>query len=199
MPRVQEHEAEKKEATPAQLAARAEGAKRLRAAAARRKVASARSTRQFVETEEEKVGQDRPRNMKTRGPAREALEPQFIEPVEGPLNKEKIKVLAFMEEMVTVMVHDTTNPLDAPIPEIINGGDRNRQYFIRGQEQTVRRKYIEVLARMKKTSYTQEKYKDGNGDDAYRQIPHTTLMYPFVVTKDSPEGHAWLKRVLAEA
>ena len=198
MPRVQ---AQPKEPSAAQLAAREAGAERLRAAAAARrgKVRPVRSTRQFVETEEEKVGQDRPRNMKTRGPARESLEPSYIERVDKPVSKSKLDMLAFMEEMVTVMVHDSTNPNDDPYPEVINGGDRNRQYFIRGREQKVRRKYIEVLARMKRTTYTQEKYKDGNGDDAYRQIPHTALRVPFSVTEDSERGKQWLRGILSEA
>ena len=198
MPRVQ---AQAKEPSPAQKAAYEAGAERLRASAAARRgtVRSVRSTRQFVETNEEKVGQDRPRRMKTRGPARESLEPAYIEVVDKPVSKEKLAMLAFMEEPVKVMVHDSTNPNDDPFPEVLNGGDRNRQYFIRGQEQVVKRKYIEVLARMKRTTYSQEKYKDGNGDDAYRQIPHTALRVPFAVIEDSERGRQWLKAILQEA
>ena len=189
----------------AQLAARKAGAERLRAASEARKNVNTvrstqpvRSTRGFIDTNEQKVGQDRTRSMKSTGPAREALEPGLVEPVENPVSKEKLDMLAFMEEELTILVHDSNDPTDEPFPEVINGGDRNRQYFIRGQEQQVKRKYVEVLARAKRTTRGNEKFKDANGDDAYRYPSHSALRYPFSVIHDpNPRGKDWLKSVLA--
>lgn len=157
-----------------------------------------RSTRQFLESAEQQVGQDRPRNMKSTGPARKSLEPAHIETVDNPVSKEFLDALAFNEEEIVVMVHDTTNPNDPPIVEVWNDGKAQR--FIRGQEQAVKRKYVEVLARSKRTSYSQQKYKDDNGIEAYRNVPHTVNQYPFSVIRDSnPRGAAWLKGILAQA
>lgn len=156
-----------------------------------RRVRPVRSHRQTLEAAEQTVGQDRPREMPARGKAR--IEAAHIEPVER-VSKEKLELLAFMEEMVTVLVHESTNPNDEPIPEVWNDGVAQR--FIRGQEQRVKRKYVEVLARAKMTSYKQVKLPDNRG---YKNIPQTALRYPFSVIEDSQKGKDWLKRVLAEA
>lgn len=157
-----------------------------------------RSRRGDVNSDDHKIGQDRPRAMKSTGPAKDSLEPALIEPVTGPVSKQKLDNLMFMEDMVEVMVHDSTNPQDEPMPCVWNGGVPQR--FQRGKAQTVKRKFVEQLARQKKTTYTQEKTKDANGDDTYVQIPHTALLYPFSVLSDpSPNGRAWLQKVLAEA
>ena len=193
MPR---HATQVKQPTQAQIAARAAGAERLRAAAlarSTRKVMPVRSTRQFIDVADETTG--KPRAMKSRGLARESLEPAEIIVAQKMPSQVKADMLKHMEEFMTVMVHDTTDPTADPIPEIINGGDKNRQYFVRGLEQKVRRKYVEVLARMEITRYTQEKYKDANGDDAYRQIPHSVPRFPFTVIEDSEWGKEWLKRI----
>lgn len=153
-----------------------------------------RSTRQFLETEEQQVGQDRPRNLKAKGKAREALEPTVVQPVERVVANEKLEALKFMEDVLTVMVHDSTNPTDHPMPSVWNDG--RQQFFPRGKEVQAKRKFVEVLARMKNTTYSQEPIPNMGG---YRNIPHTALKYPFSVLHDpSPRGGAWLKNLLAE-
>lgn len=147
--------------------------------------------RRAVEAAEQTVGQDRPRDLPAKGKSR--LEARHIEPVEH-VSSEKLAMLAFMEEVVTVVVHDSTNPQDERIVEVWNDGIPQR--FIRGQEQQVKRKYVEVLARAKQEGYSQEELPNKEG---YRNIPHTALRYPFAVVGDSDKGKAWLKRVLAEA
>lgn len=143
------------------------------------------------------VGQDRPRTMKSTGPAAQSLEPPLVEAVERPLTNDKAENLRFMEDILTVQVHDSTDPTDEPFPCVWNGGVS--QYFIRGKEQQVKRKFVEVLARAKKTTYSQELFKDGAGNDTYRQIPHTAPRWPFSVLHDPhPRGRDWLKAVLSE-
>lgn len=155
------------------------------------------STGQFLETEEQTVGQDRPRTMKSTGPAKKSLEPATIEVVDKPLDTEKADMLRFMEEELIVVVHQTTDPAEAPMPQIINDG--RSQFFIRGEEQKVKRKFVEVLARAKRTTYTQVKTKDAEGNEFYKNIPHTALRYPFAVIQDpNPRGRDWLKAILAE-
>lgn len=163
-----------------------------------KKVTPVRSQRHAVESSEQRVGQDHPRAMRSRGPARQSLEPARIEVVDRVVSQDKLDALAFNEEVLTILVHDSTNPIDDPIPEVWNDGVPQR--FERNVEMQVKRKYVEVLARAKKTTFSQEKRKDGNGDDTYVQIPHSALKYPFVVVNDpNPKGRAWLKGILAEA
>lgn len=163
----------------------------------RRAVDSPVEIRKVTESEEQTVGQDTPREMRSTGDARDALDAVSFQVVDKPVSHDKMAELAFMEEELMVMVHDTTNEQDIPIPLFQNDGIT--QYFIRGKEQIVKRKFVEILARCKKTAYSQEAYKDATGADAYRQIPHTALMFPFAVTEDrNPRGASWLKGVLAE-
>jgi hypothetical protein len=150
----------------------------------------------MTDTADRPIGQDGPREMPSTGPAR--IEPSEIETVDHPVSKSKLEALAFNEEILTVLVHDSTNVNDDPVPYVINGG--RRQAFIRGREQQVRRKYVEILARMKRTTFTQEKFKDSQGIDGIRNIPHTGLVYPFQVIHDpSPNGRRWLQAILDEA
>lgn len=155
------------------------------------------SIRKTFETDEQQIGQDNPRRLKSVGPASEALEEAHFDVVDRPVNKDKLDMIAFMEEELVVRVADTTDPTMMPIPCVINDGVR--QYFIRGQEQTVKRKFVEVLARCKITKFTQQLEKDGNGNDTYVNYPHTVLMCDFSVLHDpNPKGPAWLKNLLQE-
>jgi hypothetical protein len=153
------------------------------------------ATRQFVEAEEH-VAQPRPRLQRSSGPARKALEQAHVEVPDGPVTKEKLAALAFMEEEVTVLVHDTTDETAEPLPQVINDG--RSQFFIRGEEQKCKRKYVEVLARAKRTTYKQEMVIVA-GEKTYRNVPHTALRFPFTVVEDHPKGRAWLKKILKEA
>lgn len=154
--------------------------------------------RKHFETEEQKVGQDKPRVMKSTGPAKQSLEAASIEVVDKPVDKVWADQMAFNEEVIKVLVHESTDKNAEAIVEVFNGGIPQR--FLRGQEQDVKRKFVEVLARAKMTTFTQEKYKDGDGVDSVKQVPHTALRYPFSVVNDpNPRGKDWLKAVLAEA
>ena len=155
-----------------------------------------RSRRRDVDTRDERVGQDKPRNLRAAGKARKALDSASHATVERvhSVSKEKLELLQFMEDVLTVMVHQSTNPLDEPFPEVWNDGICQR--FQRGVEMKIKRKYIEVLARAKKTGYAQEELPNRAG---FANIPSTALKYPFSVLQDpSPRGAAWLKSILAE-
>lgn len=103
---------------------------------------------------------------------------------------------AFMNEMVTVMVHSTTDENQAP-HVIVNCNGMN-QPIIRGYPTRVRRKYVEILARMKETKYTQVTPNPSAPDSTEMRARHG-LAYPFEVTEDAnPRGRGWLQNVLAE-
>src|SRR5512147_2256507 len=60
---------------------------------------------------------------------------------------------AFMNEHVTIMIHPTTDE-NQPNHVILNVNGVN-QPVVRGVQTVVKRKYLEVLARMKETKYSQ--------------------------------------------
>jgi hypothetical protein len=151
--------------------------------------------KQQTDAAAETIGQDRPRAQKSTGPARESLEPAHIEAVDRPVDKDWADQMKFNEEPVKIVVHDSTEKNAERVVEVWNNGISQR--FIRGQEQVVKRKFMEVLARAKITSYTQEKVRDEDGNESYRNIPHTALRYPFSVIEDlNPRGREWLRTVL---
>lgn len=194
MPRVQ---TKQKEPSQAQLAARAAGAERLRAANQVRSVRPVRSPRRFVDTTDHDITPvDEPRKMKSSGPARESLEPRLVEPVDGPVDPEKLANLAFMQEMVTVLIHPSENPDAVQFPEVWN--DSRKEIFQRNVPKRVRRMFVEVLARMKITKYRQEIVVDKEGTKAYQYIPYSALTYPFVIEEDTPKGRDWLRKILSE-
>ena len=103
---------------------------------------------------------------------------------------------AFMNELVTVLVHSTTDENQAP-HVIVNCNGMN-QPIIRGVPTKVRRKYVEILARMKETRYTQVTPNPA-APDVSELRPRSGLAYPFDLQDDpNPRGRAWLANVLAE-
>jgi len=111
--------------------------------------------------------------------------------------KAKAAALAFNEERVDVIVHESTDPSAEPIIRTsVNGVN---QFFIRGQVQTVKRKFVEVLARAKTTSIATREARDAEGAQTTRVSRATALTYPFSIVNDpNKKGAAWLKSVLAQ-
>lgn len=147
---------------------------------------------------EQQIGQDAPRVMKSTGPAKEALEPAYIQAVDRPVDGEKMAMLAFMELPVTIHVHTSSDPAAEEVFVVINGGQR--EMFKRGETKTVKRKFVDILATRKLTSYTQRRVRGDDGVMQDVQVPHSSLKYPFSVIEDKhPRGADWLKAMLASA
>jgi len=103
---------------------------------------------------------------------------------------------AFMNELVTVMVHSTTDE-NQPPQVIVNCNGMN-QPIMRGYPTTIKRKYVEILARMKETKYTQRTLNPA-APDQIDMVARHGLSYPFDLVEDkNPRGRAWLNNVLAE-
>jgi hypothetical protein len=103
---------------------------------------------------------------------------------------------AFMHEMVEVMVHSSTDENQAP--NVIVNCNGTNQVIMRGVPTTIRRKYLEILARMKETKYSQVT-RNPAAPDQIDMIARHGLAYPFELIHDSnPRGRAWLQNVLAE-
>lgn len=103
--------------------------------------------------------------------------------------------LAFMEETMEVLVHESTDVNAEPIVHVAVNGIN--QFFPRGEPVAVKRKYVEILARAKETSIATQTVNTDR-DVINRINKHTALRYPFSVISDpNPKGAAWLKSVLA--
>ena len=103
---------------------------------------------------------------------------------------------AFMNEMVEVMVHSSTDENQAP--HVILNCNGTNQPIMRGVPTRVRRKYVEILARMKETKYSQVT-RNPAAPDQIDMIARHGLAYPFeLMHDDNPRGRAWLSNVLAE-
>ena len=154
-----------------------------------------------IEPMEEQIGQDSPRVLSSTGPAAEALEPALIQAVERPmesLDNEKVQMLAFMNEMIDVHIHSTNNKEDEKVFELFINGER--QFFRRNEKKQVPRRFVDLLARLKPTSYMHHELTrpDGVRDVIYEAT--SGLRYPFSVVRDPhPRGADWLRSVLAEA
>ena len=130
------------------------------------------------------------------GPSVIVQNDQAIEAVVGreAAIKDAIALEAFMNEMVTVEIADTTDE-NLASSFLLNVNGRNLP-MVRGVPLQIRRLYLEVLARCKETKYRQE--IDPIHLDKTTMVPRTAYAYPFQVTADSPKGRAWLKAVMAE-
>jgi hypothetical protein len=158
----------------------------------------ARGVRRTIETEGMQIGKDQTFQMPATGAIDHNDFRNDFEIVDGPQAMGKAEELAFMEEPVEVMVSPTTDKNAERLPQVaVNGVN---QYFMRGKRMSVKRKFVEALARAKKTGISTMPAKDQDGADTMNIVQETGLKYPFSVSHDrNPNGSAWLENVLAEA
>lgn len=145
------------------------------------------------------VGQANERLLKSTGPANEALEPSVIARVgDHPVDPEKMAMLAFMNEPVTIRIGTSTDKNAAQVFEInING---KLEFFRRGETKTVKRYFVDHMLRLKETGWSQKEVVNNEGVKDILNIPHTALKYDFSIERDTnPLGDSWKRAVLAEA
>lgn len=109
-----------------------------------------------------------------------------------------IEELKFNEELVEVMVHETTDEnAENPVFTACNGVT---QYFYRGVPQIVKRKYVAILAAAKEHGVTTPEYTGTDGVRATSIRRTSSLKYPFSVISDkNPRGAAWLRSLIQAA
>ena len=148
---------------------------------------------------ENEIGQGNTRLLKSTGDAKEAMEPSVIARVaDHPLDQEKMAMLAFMNEPVTVRIGTTTDK-NAPQAFEINVNS-NLHFFRRGETKTVPRYIADRMLRLKQTVYSQKEVINSEGIKDILHIPHTALLYDFSIDRDdNPMGKSWQQAVLAEA
>jgi hypothetical protein len=107
-----------------------------------------------------------------------------------------VQLEKFMHEPVTLVIHPSTEEgaLEVVTPSV-NGIN---QPIVRGVETTVKRKYVEALARGRMTRYEQQT-PDPTRPENIQMLDRTALIYPFTVVNDAnPRGREWLKGILSQ-
>jgi hypothetical protein len=121
-----------------------------------------------------------------------------IEPVSVATDfKRLVEDEAFMNEPVTIEIHPSTDENQPPVVTLnVNG---TNQPVIRGVPTTIKRKYLEVLIRMKETKYTQHT-PNPMEPDRIQTVGRTAQVYPYQILEDAnPKGRAWAAHIQAEA
>jgi hypothetical protein len=127
-------------------------------------------------------------------------EPAEIEIVAAPTggggDKKQFDELKFNEDVLEIMVHESTDP-NAENP-VFTGCNGVNQYFFRGQPQQVKRKYVAILASCKEHSIATQEYTQSDGSRAVRIGRTSSLKYPFSVISDpaGKRGADWLRSLL---
>lgn len=102
----------------------------------------------------------------------------------------------FMNEQVTIIL--ASNGADDETPAVPVGVNGAFIYLPRDEPVVVKRKYVEVLARAKKTDYDQD-LDFLLGERMNKLSQRHVLKYPFtVIFDDNPAGHQWLREILAQ-
>lgn len=120
-----------------------------------------------------------------------------IDLVDKPLPKDAFAMEAFMNELVTIVINPSQDPDDPILVKVgVNGVN---QFIPRGEPIAIKRKYIEVLARAKRTDFAQT-LDERLGEKMNHLRAMHSLRHPFSVISDpNRHGSDWLVGVLAEA
>lgn len=127
-----------------------------------------------------------------------AGQPVLVQVAERMPDPEQAAMLAFMNEPVKVRIATSTDRNAEQVFELIVNG--RSEIFRRGETKTVKRYYIDRLAKCKVTTYTQKDVVNDQGVKQKLNIPHTALKYDFAIVEDrNPLGESWIKATLAMA
>ena len=149
-------------------------------------------TKAPIPMSEKEIGQQETRTMESMN------EPKLIAKVsDQPFDSEKIQMLAFMSEPITIRIATSTDRNAEQCFELnING---KAEFFRRGETKTVKRYFVDRLMRLKQTVYGQELVINKEGIKSYVYPPSTGLKYDFAIIRDdNPLGKPWERAVLAE-
>ena len=143
-----------------------------------------------------KIGQDQQKEISISGDP-EVVNETTIETVPGPGFEDLAELERFMNEDVKIFVYEPMEEGHEHVIQVkVNG---KNQFIIRGKPQTVKRKYVEVLARARRVMVSASGYKDPNGEAKNIVNINSSLQFPFQVLEDpSRNGGAWLQKILSE-
>lgn len=106
---------------------------------------------------------------------------------------------AFMNEIVKIRISTSTNPNDSPMVNLTVNSHADSIWVRRGVVTPVRRKHVEVLARMRQINYSQKPAQGSDLETGNALYWSAVQVNPFEVIEDkNPAGRAWLDNILAE-
>src|SRR3990167_4391958 len=150
-----------------------------------------------IDSQETRVGQVQEHIIPPIGHVHREDLVDIIEVQDTPRWKDKAKALAFDDEPVTVVISSDSDPNAEQIIDLACNGVSQRLF--RNEQKTIKRKFVEILARAKKEIITTPQITDASGNQTTKIVRTPGLRYPFRVLKDNnPDGPVWLERVLAE-
>lgn len=151
-----------------------------------------------LESSQQDIGQAPPRSIGIDADGKAEMSPQMVVVADRVYDNEKMAMLAFFNEPVTIRIATTTDKAAEKIFEInING---KPFLFRRGETKTVPRFVVDRIMRLKPTVYGQEEVRNSEGVKTMLYPGQTALKYDFVIERDdNPRGKQWERAVLAEA
>ena len=127
------------------------------------------------------------------------LEVESDQSIETPASTEfsrEMQEEKFMNEPVTILLAETSDENARPYADFsVNG---RTMPILRGVPTTVRRMFVEAIARCKETKSSQKTYNPME-PDRITLVERTVPVFPMEILEDkNPKGRAWLNAVLAE-
>lgn len=127
------------------------------------------------------------------------VEVEIVRAPKSSLDSKHAAELAFNEQLVEVIVHESTD-LNAENP-VFTSCNGVSQYFFRGQPTRVKRKYVAILAAAKEHSVSTFEHTEADGTRAIGVRKVANVKYPFSVIHDpaGKQGSDWLRSLLRAA
>ena len=149
-------------------------------------------TKAPVPMSEQEIGQQETRTLESMDELK-----VIVKASDQPFDEEKMQMIAFMNEPVTIRIATSTDKNAEQCFELnING---KAEFFRRGETKTVKRYFVDRLMRLKETVYGQEMLINKEGIKSYVYPSSTGLKYDFAITRDdNPLGKSWERAILAE-
>jgi len=141
------------------------------------------------------IGQTPTRTLASDGQSLDV--PVIARVSEHGVDQEKMAMLAFMAEPVTIRIATSTDKNAEQVFELnING---KMQFFRRGETKTVPRYFVDRLMRMKLTVFGQEMKVNSEGEKSYQYPASTAIKFDFAILRDdNPLGKSWERAILSE-
>lgn len=136
---------------------------------------------------------------------------EHIVKLDSELNDPQLKEEAFLNEPVTILINRSMEKGFAPkctdlisingiwAEMLVNGKWIRIGYLPRGKAITVKRKYVEILARARCDSFQTEVLQPVNEDpiNNVSSVANYTLPFQMIKDENQPKGQEWLEKLLA--
>jgi hypothetical protein len=102
---------------------------------------------------------------------------------------------AFWAQPVEIHLHDAQSENEPMFAEVTVNG--KYELIVRGQQKSVSRAHLAVLAQAKQMRIKQQRITNPDGSMGYKESAVLQLTYPFSVIHDAhPKGGVWLRELL---